>query len=146
MRHASVATKRTESCAALRFAHTRQQRIQRFTDRQRCTERIGCARDSFSATQRFILFSATSHAPMRPSAQRHRFVLLSATGHAPMRPSAPLCPAYVCDLGAGVTQYPEHRMISAPLSALLGPVLFVISEFCVVCLCVRKHPIVRNAL
>ena len=55
-------------------------------------------------------------------------------------------PAYVCDLGAGVTQYPEHRMISAPLSALLGPFLFVISEFCVVCLCVRKHLIMRDAL
>lgn len=55
-------------------------------------------------------------------------------------------PAYVCDLGAGITQYPEHRMISAPLSALLGPFLFVISEFCVVCLCVRKHLIMRDAL
>ena len=55
-------------------------------------------------------------------------------------------PAYVCDLGAGVTQYPEHRMISAPLSALLGPFLFVISKLSVVCLCVRKHLIMRDAL
>lgn len=63
-----------------------------------------------------------------------------------MRHSAPPCPAYVCDLGAGVTQHPEHRMISAPLSALLGPFLFVISELSVVCLRVRKHLIMRDAL
>lgn len=55
-------------------------------------------------------------------------------------------PAYVCDLGAGVTQYPEHRLISAPLSALLGPFLFVISKLSVVCLRVRKHLIMRDAL
>ena len=106
----------------------------------------GHANSVFSASLTANAVPSESDAPAIPSAPRQRFVLLSATGHAPMRHSAPPSPAYVCDLGAGVTQYPAHRMISAPLSALLGPVLFVISEFCVVCLCVRKHLIVRNAL
>ena len=86
------------------------------------------------------------YAPAILPAPRQRFILFSAAGHAPTCHSALPCPAYVCDLGAGITQYPEHRMISAPLSALLGPVLFVVGELSVVCLRVRKHLIMRDAL